>query len=150
MERDPEKAEHLRKARQRLAPVLYENGSADCKRMMRREGPPERPLTWRSLKAWGELLASEPAASGLAESLTAYAESWRRQLAWKMADTAPRDRPVLWMVRTRTAEEALYCNTNGEPIFSRQGTPYVHYGVWGTWSSLSIVTHWFDVPGCLP
>jgi hypothetical protein len=68
-------------------------------------------------------------------------------MTWQPISTAPRkDRAMFW-VRVRTVKDPHFTDTDGRPILAAQDLPpYVHIGPYGSWSSLSMATHWMPIP----
>jgi hypothetical protein len=65
---------------------------------------------------------------------------------WQPIETAPKDVVALFLVRAGTwADSKWFANTSGSPIFGG-GPTRIHMGRYGTWSSLSVATHWAALP----
>ena len=63
---------------------------------------------------------------------------------WQPIVTAPQEEPVLFWVVPKTADEA-FVNSRGDPIVG-VFAPYIFFGRFECWSSLSKATHWMPLP----
>ena len=63
---------------------------------------------------------------------------------WQPIATAPKGADLLFWIVPKTAEET-YVDSSGRPIVGGFA-PYLHFGPFGSWSSLSKATHWHLLP----
>jgi hypothetical protein len=69
-----------------------------------------------------------------------------RHMFWRSIETAPRDEVAFFWVRPGTIEDGKwFADTSGKPILGK-GPSRLHVGKYGTWSSLTVGTHWMPLP----
>lgn len=65
---------------------------------------------------------------------------------WRPISTAPKDIVALFWIRPGTVADGNYfVTTSGKPIIT-DGPPRILMCRYGTWSSLSVATHWAPLP----
>lgn len=66
---------------------------------------------------------------------------------WKPIESAPKDVEAIFWIRPGGPEDGpWWCDTSGNPIVAKDCKPRRHVGLYGSWSSLMIGTHWHPLP----